>query len=58
LRDVQPLVREFCENVGVKYVIFGFVEGNKEVLGRLGEVAKQARAMKECAEWLVTEGRE
>ena len=52
LRDVQPLVREFCEEVGIKYVIFGFVEGNKEVIGRLGEVAKQARMMKECADWL------
>jgi sphingolipid 8-(E)-desaturase len=58
LREVQPLVREFCESVGVKYVIFGFVEGNKEVIGRLGEVAKQARAMKECVEWLATEGKD
>jgi delta8-fatty-acid desaturase len=53
LREVQPLVREFCQDVGVKYVIFGFVDGNKEVIGRLAEVAKQARAMKECHDWLV-----
>ena len=39
----------------MKYVIFGFVEGNKEVIGRLEEVAKQARMMKECADWLVEE---
>ena len=52
LREVQPFVKEFCEDVGIKYAIFGFVEGNKEVIGRLGEVAKQARIMKECAKWL------
>lgn len=52
LREVQPLVREFCKDVGIKYVIFGFVEGNKEVIGRLGEVAKQARMMADCATWL------
>ena len=57
LREVQPLVREFCESVGVKYVIFGFVEGNKEVIGRLEEVAKQARMMKQCADWLAVEGK-
>lgn len=57
LREVQPLVREFCESVGVKYVIFGFVEGNKEVIGRLEEVAKQARMMKQCADWLAIEGK-
>lgn len=55
LREVQPLVREFCRDVGVKYIIFGFVEGNKEVIGRLEEVAKQARMMKECVDWLVEE---
>jgi delta8-fatty-acid desaturase len=53
LREIQPFVREFCESVGVKYVIFGFVEGNKEVIGRLWEVAKQARMMRECHDWMV-----
>ena len=52
LREVQPLVREFCESVGVKYIILGFVDGNKEVISRLEEVAKQARMMKQCADWL------
>ena len=58
LREVQPMVREFCESVGIKYVIFGFVDGNKEVIGRLGEIARQARMMKECADWLATEGKD
>lgn len=58
LREVQPMVREFCESVGIKYVIFGFVDGNKEVIGRLGEIARQARMMKKCADWLATEGKD
>jgi sphingolipid 8-(E)-desaturase len=55
LREVQPLVRQFCQEVGVKYVIFGFVAGNKEVIGRLEEVAKQARMVKECMDWMSEE---
>jgi len=58
LREVQPLVQEFCRDVGIKHVIFGFVEGNKEVIGRLGDVAKQARMMKDCASWLAVEGKD
>ncbi|TGO20102.1 hypothetical protein BTUL_0001g01110 [Botrytis tulipae] len=48
LRKAQKYVREFCEDVGVPYVIFGFVRGNKEVIGRLGEVAAQLRVFEEC----------
>lgn len=58
LREVQPLVKEFCESIGVKYVVFGFIDGNKEVIGRLGEIAKQARMMKECVDWIVVEGKD
>ncbi len=48
LRRTQGLVREFCEEVKIPYAIYGFVEGNREVLGRLGEVAKQARMLEDC----------
>ena len=48
LRRAQKLVQEFCEEVEIPYAIYGFVDGNKEVLGRLGEVAKQARMLEEC----------
>jgi sphingolipid 8-(E)-desaturase len=48
LRRTQGLVREFCEEVKIPYTIYGFVEGNREVLGRLGEVAKQARMLEDC----------
>ena len=48
LRKAQVYVREFCREVGIPYVIYGFTEGNKEVLGRLGEVARQVKYLEEC----------
>ncbi|KAL6858212.1 hypothetical protein ACO1O0_005668 [Amphichorda felina] len=48
LRRAQKHVKEFCEDVGIPYIIFGFARGNKEVLGRLGEVAGQLRVLEEC----------
>lgn len=47
-RKVQPLVIGLCEKVGLKYSIYGFVDGNGVVIDRLSEIAKQARIMKEC----------
>ncbi|KAF7895522.1 uncharacterized protein EAF01_009484 [Botrytis porri] len=48
LRRARGYVREFYEDVGIPYVSFGFVRGNKEVIGRLGEVAAQLRVLEEC----------
>ena len=48
LRKTQKLVREFCEDVGIPYAIYGFYDGNKEVISRLGDVAKQAKYFEEC----------
>ncbi|CAG8888050.1 unnamed protein product [Penicillium egyptiacum] len=48
LRQAQPYVKEFCRDVGIPYVIFGFTRGNKEVICRLGEVAGQLRVLEEC----------
>lgn len=48
LRRAQPYVKEFCQDVGMSYVIFGFTRGNKEVISRLGEVAEQLRVLEEC----------
>ncbi|RDW89968.1 Fatty acid desaturase [Aspergillus mulundensis] len=48
LRKAQKHVREFCADVGIPYVIFGFGRGNQEVIGRLGEVAEQWRVWEEC----------
>lgn len=48
LRRAQKFVKEFCDDVGIPYVIFTFTRGNKEVISRLGEVAQQLRVMEEC----------
>ena len=42
------LVKEFCVQTGIPYALYGFVEGNKEVIGKLGEVGRQARILAEC----------
>jgi delta8-fatty-acid desaturase len=56
LRRTQDLVRGLCEEVGIPYALFGFVDGNREVLGRLGEVGRQARILGACQK-VVAEGR-
>lgn len=48
LRRTQKLVQEFCKDVGVPYVTYGFVGGNQEVISRLGEVTRQAQIMAKC----------
>ena len=48
LRSCQKLVMKFCEDVEIPYAVYGFAEGNGKVLGRLGDVAKQARILAEC----------
>ncbi|KAJ5104257.1 hypothetical protein N7532_004786 [Penicillium argentinense] len=48
LRKTQILVREFCVDVKIPYAVFTFFDGNKEVISRLGHVAKQARILEEC----------
>ncbi len=48
LHRAQKYVKEFCHDVGIPYVIFGFARGNKEVISRLGEIAGQLRVLEEC----------
>ncbi|KAJ6178760.1 hypothetical protein N7519_009221 [Penicillium mononematosum] len=48
LRRTQKFVIEFCRDTGIPYAIFTFYDGNKEVISRLGDVAKQVRLMEEC----------
>jgi delta8-fatty-acid desaturase len=56
LRRTQGLVKHFCEEVGIPYAIFSFVDGNREVIWRLGDVAKQARILEECRKSIVGQG--
>ncbi|KAH8819609.1 fatty acid desaturase-domain-containing protein [Xylogone sp. PMI_703] len=48
LRRAQKLVQEFCYEVGIPYALYGFVHGNQEVIGRLGEVGRQATILAKC----------
>ncbi|RAL00665.1 fatty acid/sphingolipid desaturase [Aspergillus ibericus CBS 121593] len=48
LRRTQRLVLDFCRDTGIPYTIFTFYDGNKEVIGKLGDVAKQVRILEEC----------
>lgn len=56
LRRAQKLVQGFCEETQIPYALFGFVDGNKEVIGRLGDVARQARILAECQKHAAKEG--
>jgi sphingolipid 8-(E)-desaturase len=56
LRRVRALVHEFCEETGVPYLVLGFVEGNRKVLGRLGEMAEQVKIMVECQKYMAETG--
>lgn len=48
LRQAQKIVQQFCHDSGIPYALYGFVDGNKEVLSRLGDVARQAKVLAEC----------
>lgn len=48
LRETQKLVQEFCRETAIPYALYGFVEGNRNVIGRLGDVGRQARVLAEC----------
>ncbi|KAG0650733.1 Delta 8-(E)-sphingolipid desaturase [Hyphodiscus hymeniophilus] len=56
LRRVQALVKEFCKDVGIEYVLFGFVDGNKVVLSRLEEISKQVETLSACQSWMIKTG--
>ncbi|BFZ59072.1 hypothetical protein YB2330_000074 [Saitoella coloradoensis] len=45
LRAVQQLVKEFCGEVGIEFKEMDFVDGNRFVVGKLGEVSQQARIL-------------
>jgi delta8-fatty-acid desaturase len=53
LRRTQGLVQGFCEEVGIPYALYGFVEGNRKVVGVLGDVARQAAILAECQKTMV-----
>ncbi|KAI8627556.1 fatty acid/sphingolipid desaturase [Xylariaceae sp. FL1651] len=48
LRRTQRLVQNFCNEVGLPYALYGFVHGNKMVVGTLAEVSRQAAILAKC----------
>jgi delta8-fatty-acid desaturase len=56
LRRAQKLVLEFCNEVGIPYALYGFVDGSIEVIGRLGEVGRQAAILAKCQKTIAMRG--
>lgn len=56
LRQVQQLVRGFCDETGIGYQCLGFGEGNRKVVGRLGEVGRQVEFLRRCEREVRTKG--
>jgi len=53
LRRTQKLVMEFCREVGIPYALYGFIDGNKQVIGHLGDVGRQVAILKMCQQTIV-----
>lgn len=56
LRRTQKLVQEFCKEVEIPYALYGFVDGNKEVIGRLADVGRQAAILAQCQKTIAEKG--
>ncbi|KAJ2994173.1 hypothetical protein NUW58_g1626 [Xylaria curta] len=56
LRRTQKLVQEFCNEVGIPYALYGFVDGNKKVVGTLADVSRQAAILAKCQQVLAASG--
>lgn len=56
LRQVQGLVREFCDRTEIRYQCYGFVKGNQVVLSRLEEVAKMVTTLVDCQKFMAETG--
>ncbi|KAI5790663.1 fatty acid desaturase-domain-containing protein [Peziza echinospora] len=55
LRRAQNHVIEFCRDVRVPYSIYGFYDGNKEVLSHLKEIGRLATVLAECQSAIMIE---
>ena len=56
LRRTQKLVQEFCADVGIPFALYGFVDGSKQVIGKLDEVARQVAILAKCQKALAEKG--
>lgn len=56
LRRVQELAFEFSKDTGIPYSILQFVDGNRKVIDRLGEIGDQVRIMVSCQKYMAESG--
>ncbi|SMR51701.1 unnamed protein product [Zymoseptoria tritici ST99CH_3D1] len=56
LRRLQALVKDFCEETKIEYLILGFLDGNKDVLSKLQQVTDQAKMMLACQNHMAKTG--
>lgn len=56
LRRLSNLVKEFCEETKIEYLVHGFGKGNGVVMGKLGEVAEQAKMLGRCQRYMAITG--
>lgn len=56
LRRAQKLVQAFCMEVEIPYALYGFVDGNKEVISRLADVGRQAAILAQCQRTMAEKG--
>ena len=56
LRRTQKLVQEFCKEVDIPYALYGFVAGNREVIGHLADVGRQAAILAQCQKTIAEKG--
>ncbi|KAI9798815.1 MAG: hypothetical protein M1825_004988 [Sarcosagium campestre] len=56
LRATQSLVADFCHDTGIPYALLGFVNGNKQVLGRMAEVGRHAAVLNACQKEIAAKG--
>lgn len=53
LRKAQTLIREFCDEVEIPYALYGFVDGSRGVIGRLDQIAQQAKIFAKCQNTII-----
>jgi len=56
LRQTQSMVQEFCNDVGIPYALYGFADCNKQVIGTLAEVSRQAAILAKCQKSMIESG--
>ncbi|KAG7898319.1 hypothetical protein KL935_004469 [Ogataea polymorpha] len=57
-RKAQAYVLDFCRETGLRYSIYGFVDGNNKVLLHMENIGKQVKIMQDCLRSMALESTE